>query len=56
MTVQMDLNAAANAMSGRIKGENLNFLGVSTDSRNVAAGELFFALRGEKFDGHDFLA
>ena len=56
MTVQMDLNAAANAMSGRIKGENLNFLGVSTDSRNVAAGELFFALRGDTFDGHDFLA
>ena len=56
MTVQMDLIAAANTMSGRVKGENLNFLGVSTDSRNVAAGELFFALRGEKFDGHDFLA
>ena len=29
--------------------------GVCTDSRQVKAGELFFALRGERFDGHDFL-
>ena len=32
------------------------FVGVSTDSRNVAAGSLFVALRGEVFDAHDFLA
>nr|WP_315397547.1 UDP-N-acetylmuramoyl-tripeptide--D-alanyl-D-alanine ligase [uncultured Duganella sp.] len=32
------------------------FSGVSTDSRNVAAGSLFVALRGEVFDAHDFLA
>jgi UDP-N-acetylmuramoyl-tripeptide--D-alanyl-D-alanine ligase len=30
--------------------------GVSTDSRSVAAGELFVPLRGERFDGHDFIA
>ena len=30
--------------------------GVSTDSRTVQAGQLFVALRGEKFDGHHFLA
>ncbi|SFU29074.1 UDP-N-acetylmuramoyl-tripeptide--D-alanyl-D-alanine ligase [Pseudoduganella namucuonensis] len=29
--------------------------GVSTDSRTVAAGALFVALRGETFDAHDFL-
>ncbi|HWW71417.1 MAG TPA: UDP-N-acetylmuramoyl-tripeptide--D-alanyl-D-alanine ligase [Duganella sp.] len=32
------------------------FAGVSTDSRNVFAGSLFVALRGEVFDAHDFLA
>jgi len=29
--------------------------GVSTDSRSVHKGDLFVALRGETFDGHDFL-
>lgn len=30
--------------------------GVSTDTRSIAAGSAFVALRGERFDGHDFLA
>ena len=30
--------------------------GVSIDSRTVGAGELFFAIAGSRFDGHDFLA
>jgi len=30
--------------------------GVSTDSRSIAAGDLFVALQGERFDGHDYLA
>ena len=32
-----------------------HFEGVSTDSRAVSAGSLFVALRGERFDAHDFL-
>jgi len=30
--------------------------GVSIDSRNVAEGDIFFAIRGERFDGHQFVA
>lgn len=32
-----------------------HFSGVSTDSRSVPKGSLFIALRGERFDAHDFL-
>src|SRR5579859_7024391 len=30
-------------------------LGYSIDSRTIAPGELFFAVRGERLDGHDFV-
>ena len=30
--------------------------GYSIDSRTILPGELFFAVRGERFDGHDFVA
>ncbi len=39
-------------VSGREPG---GVCGVSTDSRTIDAGELFVPLRGERFDGHDFL-
>ena len=32
-----------------------DFIGVSTDSRSVKSGDLFFALKGESFDGHRFV-
>ena len=56
MSVNMDVRSAAEAMSGSAVGENVAFAGVSTDSRTVATGELFFALRGDNFDGHQFIA
>lgn len=37
-------------------GDAAGVNGVSTDSRTVAADELFVPLRGERFDGHDYLA
>ena len=30
-------------------------LGIQTDTRILKPGEVFVALRGEKFDGHDFV-
>ena len=36
-------------------GDGVKVRGASTDSRSAKAGELFFAIRGEKFDGHDYL-
>ncbi len=42
-------------LQAQLVGADLEFLGVSTDSRRLAAGDLFVALRGEHFDGHDYL-
>ncbi len=38
------------------RGHATGFAGVTSDSRNVSEGEVFVALRGEKFDGHDHVA
>ena len=51
----MSLAEAAAAMQGRRAGADVRFTGVSTDSRGIGAGELFVAIRGERFDGHAFL-
>jgi UDP-N-acetylmuramoyl-tripeptide--D-alanyl-D-alanine ligase len=32
------------------------FTGISTDSRSTKAGDCFFAIAGENFDGHDYVA
>ncbi len=42
---------AGNLLQGE---EGMSFKGVSTDSRTIQEGELFIALRGERFDGHHF--
>ncbi len=46
----------ASAMHGRLVGVDAGFGAVSTDSRAIGLGELFVALSGPNFDGHDFVA
>ncbi|MCF6179199.1 MAG: Mur ligase domain-containing protein, partial [Geopsychrobacter sp.] len=36
-------------------GRGVQINGMSTDSRNIKPGELFIPLRGERFDGHDYM-
>ncbi|NML62572.1 UDP-N-acetylmuramoyl-tripeptide--D-alanyl-D-alanine ligase [Massilia sp. RP-1-19] len=43
------------SIAGARMTQNATFESVTTDSRTASAGELFVALRGENFDGHDFL-
>jgi UDP-N-acetylmuramoyl-tripeptide--D-alanyl-D-alanine ligase len=41
----------------RLVGDGgVRFARVASDSRSLRTGDLFVALRGERFDGHDFLA
>ena len=51
----MSIAEAASRLAARTSGADVRFAGVSTDSRSIARGELFVALRGERFDGHEFL-
>lgn len=43
-------------LTPRPETEGLSFEGISTDSRTVGEGDLFVALAGDSFDGHDFVA
>jgi len=46
----------AQACGGRLQGEDRAYSGVCTDTRTLAAGELFVALRGPRFNGNEFIA
>ena len=51
----MDTASAAHAVHGRLQGGNVHFKRVATDTRTLAPGDLFVAIKGERFDGHDFV-
>lgn len=51
----MTLSELQTPLAAQLLGVDQAFTGVSTDSRNVRSGDLFVALRGEQFDGHDYL-
>jgi UDP-N-acetylmuramoyl-tripeptide--D-alanyl-D-alanine ligase len=52
----MLLSEAACATHGALRGGDVRFTAVTSDSRRVAPGDLFVALKGPRFDGHDFVA
>ena len=54
----MDLGFAVSACGGELlKGSPAaSFQRVNTDSRQAQPGDLFIALSGERFDGHEFVA
>ncbi len=51
----MTLSELVAPLQASLVGPDRQFHTVTTDSRNVTSGELFVALRGDNFDGHDFL-
>lgn len=50
------LSDVAEAVGGRLIGDDATATSVATDSRTATPGSLFFALRGEHADGHGFVA
>jgi UDP-N-acetylmuramoyl-tripeptide--D-alanyl-D-alanine ligase len=51
------LKFVAEACAGELKrgSGTLTLQGLCTDSRQARPGDLFFAIKGDRFDGHDFL-
>ncbi len=53
---EISLDNIIEATGGRFLGRpGISFSGVSIDSRAITGSDLFFAIRGDRFDGHDFL-
>lgn len=54
---ELSLEDVISATGGKLiaGGGDCVFRGISTDSRTVQRGTLFIPLRGEKYDGHDFI-
>src|SRR5437879_4837465 len=55
--MNLTLEEISKAVGGTLDGPgNLKVRGYSIDTRTLNAGELFFAIRGPRFDGHEFLS
>jgi len=49
------LAEVAEFLSAKHRGANVPFQFVSTDTRTLQPGDLYVALIGERFDGHDYV-
>ncbi len=52
----MMLSEIAKALNTQVIGKDVNVLSIGTDSRNIEAGQLFVALKGDNFDGNTYAA
>jgi UDP-N-acetylmuramoyl-tripeptide--D-alanyl-D-alanine ligase len=51
----LTISSAALILNGTQTGHDVEFTSVGTDSRTIMPGMLFVALKGERFDGHDYV-
>ncbi len=56
MNNSLSLSLIAASLDGELLSNDATFSSVSTDSRSLQANSLYVALKGERFDGHDFVA
>ncbi len=52
---KLRLSRAASRFGGTLVNPDCQFASVSTDSRSIEQGDLFVALVGDRFDGHQFI-
>ncbi|GJM06956.1 MAG: UDP-N-acetylmuramoyl-tripeptide--D-alanyl-D-alanine ligase [marine bacterium B5-7] len=53
--IKFSLSEASTQLNARLHGDDAAFTGISIDTRSLQAGNLFFAVKGEHLDGHDFV-
>ncbi|VAW80666.1 UDP-N-acetylmuramoyl-tripeptide--D-alanyl-D-alanine ligase [hydrothermal vent metagenome] len=51
----LPLSEAARVLNAEQHGSDVTFAGLSTDTRSIKKGNMFVALQGPNFDGHDYL-
>jgi len=51
----MPLSEAAQVLDAKQRGADVTLRGISTDTRTLSEGNLFVALKGPNFDGHDYI-
>ena len=49
------LSQLENILESTLTGPDISFEGISIDSRTTIRGNLFIALHGDKYDGHDYI-
>ena len=54
MNPVLKLSQLAQDAGGHLEGADVAIAGVSTDTRSIKPGDVYFCLRGERFDGHDY--
>jgi UDP-N-acetylmuramoyl-tripeptide--D-alanyl-D-alanine ligase len=52
----MRLSEIAKILNAPLIGDDAEIGSISIDTRDLVPGQLFLAIKGEQFDGHDFLA
>ena len=54
-TLDRIAGALGHEATGKLPSGSQSVAGITTDTRKIAKGDVFLALRGERFDGHDYL-
>ncbi len=52
---RLPLSVCADSIGAQLKGDDLELTSVSIDTRTLKPGDVYVAIRGDRFDGHRFI-
>jgi hypothetical protein len=53
--ITLTLNEVSEILQGELVGASVPVSGLSIDTRTLVNGDIYLAIKGEQFDGHDFM-